>query len=119
MTQATEIHYDPDPVNAVIAEDAEFVRSFYERPEQEMDLDRVTLGPRSSTPEARGLVCELSAPATPHALGAPLGGVRAGHVGQQLGDAEHGGEQTELARGDAQLCGAWIPHPPTPTPTPG
>ena len=42
MTQATEIHYDPDPVNTVIAEDAEFVRSYYELPEEEIDLDRVS-----------------------------------------------------------------------------
>lgn len=42
VTQATEIHYDPDPVNTIIAEDAEFVRSYYELPEEEIDLDRVS-----------------------------------------------------------------------------
>lgn len=42
VTQATEIHYDPDPVNTVIAEDAEFVRSYYELPEEEIHPDRVS-----------------------------------------------------------------------------
>jgi DNA-directed RNA polymerase II subunit RPB1 len=40
VTQATEIHFDPDPVNTLIVEDQEFVRSYYELPEEEVDPER-------------------------------------------------------------------------------
>eukprot|EP00854_Cymbomonas_tetramitiformis_P009466 gene9466-11218_t len=42
VTQATEIHYDPDPVNTVIEVDKEFVTSYYELPEEDMDPDRLS-----------------------------------------------------------------------------
>ncbi|RZR76521.1 hypothetical protein BHM03_00001335 [Ensete ventricosum] len=35
VTHATEIWYDPDPTTTVIGEDAEFVRSYYEMPDEE------------------------------------------------------------------------------------
>lgn len=43
VTQYYEIHYDPDPTKTVIREDVEFVRSFYELPDE--DVDPSTLSP--------------------------------------------------------------------------
>eukprot|EP00898_Chlorokybus_atmophyticus_P000376 jgi/Chlat1/1339/Chrsp119S01776 len=42
VTHAVEIYYDPDPVNTVIKEDADFVRSYYEMPDEDVNLDRVS-----------------------------------------------------------------------------
>ncbi|CAA0840967.1 DNA-directed RNA polymerase II subunit 1 [Striga hermonthica] len=42
VTRATEVWYDPDPTTTVIEEDAEFVRSYYEMPDEEVDFDRVS-----------------------------------------------------------------------------
>ncbi|GER30894.1 DNA-directed RNA polymerase [Striga asiatica] len=42
VTRATEVWYDPDPTTTVIEEDAEFVRSYYEMPDEEVDSDRVS-----------------------------------------------------------------------------
>ncbi len=35
VTSRTEIHYDPDPENTVVEEDREFVRSYFEIPDEE------------------------------------------------------------------------------------
>eukprot|EP00743_Colponemidia_sp_Colp-15_P005255 GILK01005654.1.p1 GENE.GILK01005654.1~~GILK01005654.1.p1 ORF type:complete len:1742 (+),score=310.58 GILK01005654.1:266-5491(+) len=40
VTQATEIYYDPDPVNTLIPEDEEFVKSYYEI--EEVALDKIS-----------------------------------------------------------------------------
>jgi DNA-directed RNA polymerase II subunit RPB1 len=37
VTAATEIYYDPDPVNTVIAEDQDFVRAYFLMPEEEIN----------------------------------------------------------------------------------
>ena len=42
VTHATEIYYDPDPVDTVIEEDREFVKSYYEIPDEEVDLARLS-----------------------------------------------------------------------------
>jgi DNA-directed RNA polymerase II subunit RPB1 len=42
VTHATEIYYDPDPVDTVIEEDREFVKSYYEMPDEEVDLARLS-----------------------------------------------------------------------------
>ncbi|KAN0031933.1 hypothetical protein ACTFIV_005803 [Dictyostelium citrinum] len=38
VTSATEIYYDPDPQNTIISEDAEFVNSYFELPDEEIDV---------------------------------------------------------------------------------
>jgi DNA-directed RNA polymerase II subunit RPB1 len=42
VTHATEIFYDPDPVDTCIEEDREFVRSYYEMPDEEVDPARLS-----------------------------------------------------------------------------
>jgi len=42
VTHATEIYYDPDPKETRIAEDREFVRSYYEMPDEEVSTDRLS-----------------------------------------------------------------------------
>ncbi|GFP88230.1 DNA-directed RNA polymerase ii subunit 1 [Phtheirospermum japonicum] len=42
VTQATEVWYDPDPTSTVIKEDAEFVKSYYEMPDEEVDPKRIS-----------------------------------------------------------------------------
>jgi DNA-directed RNA polymerase II subunit RPB1 len=42
VTHATEIYYDPDPVDTRIEEDREFVRSYYEMPDEEVDPARLS-----------------------------------------------------------------------------
>ncbi|KAL3846325.1 hypothetical protein ACJIZ3_003728 [Penstemon smallii] len=37
VTQATEVWYDPDPMSTIIKEDVEFVKSYYEMPDEEID----------------------------------------------------------------------------------
>ena len=38
----SEVHYDPDPTDTVIEEDREFVRSYYEMPDEEVDPARMS-----------------------------------------------------------------------------
>ncbi|KAL0343701.1 UNVERIFIED_CONTAM: DNA-directed RNA polymerase II subunit RPB1 [Sesamum angustifolium] len=40
VTQATEVWYDPDPMSTIIEEDVEFVKSYYEMPDEEIDPDK-------------------------------------------------------------------------------
>ncbi|KAK9050837.1 hypothetical protein SSX86_030193 [Deinandra increscens subsp. villosa] len=37
VTQATEVWYDPDPMSTIIEEDVDFVKSYYEMPDEETD----------------------------------------------------------------------------------
>ncbi|OLL22690.1 DNA-directed RNA polymerase II subunit rpb1 [Neolecta irregularis DAH-3] len=39
VTQATEIHYDPDPQNTIIEEDQEFVEAFFAVPDEEVEAN--------------------------------------------------------------------------------
>ena len=38
----SEVHYDPDPTDTVIDEDRDFVRSYYEMPDEEVDPSRMS-----------------------------------------------------------------------------
>lgn len=42
VTAATEIHYDPDPVSTVIEEDSDFVQAYYELPDDDVDIKRLS-----------------------------------------------------------------------------
>uniref|UniRef100_A0A0D9XW28 DNA-directed RNA polymerase subunit n=1 Tax=Leersia perrieri TaxID=77586 RepID=A0A0D9XW28_9ORYZ len=42
VTHATEIWYDPDPMETIIEEDVEFVRSYYEMPDEDIDPDKIS-----------------------------------------------------------------------------
>ncbi|KAL6551725.1 DNA-directed RNA polymerase II subunit rpb1 [Orobanche gracilis] len=42
VTQATEVWYDPDPMHTIIEEDVEFVRSYYEMPDEEIDPSKIS-----------------------------------------------------------------------------
>ncbi|PWA61048.1 DNA-directed RNA polymerase II subunit 1 [Artemisia annua] len=42
VTQATEVWYDPDPMNTIIEEDVVFVKSYYEMPNEELDMDKIS-----------------------------------------------------------------------------
>ncbi|TVU00263.1 hypothetical protein EJB05_54316 [Eragrostis curvula] len=42
VTHATEIWYDPDPLGTIIDEDVEFVRSYYEMPDENIDPDKIS-----------------------------------------------------------------------------
>ncbi|MCO5588461.1 hypothetical protein L7F22_042417 [Adiantum nelumboides] len=42
VTQATEIWYDPDPMSTIIEEDVEFVRSYYEMPDEEVAPEKIS-----------------------------------------------------------------------------
>ncbi|KAL1540072.1 DNA-directed RNA polymerase II subunit rpb1 [Salvia divinorum] len=42
VTQATEVWYDPDPMSTIIEEDVEFVKSYYEMPDEMIDPDKVS-----------------------------------------------------------------------------
>ncbi|XP_077241839.1 DNA-directed RNA polymerase II subunit RPB1-like isoform X2 [Tasmannia lanceolata] len=42
VTQATEVWYDPDPMSTIIEEDADFVQSYYEMPDEEVDHERIS-----------------------------------------------------------------------------
>ena len=42
VTHATEIWYDPDPLGTIIEEDAEFVQSYYEMPDEDVDPDKIS-----------------------------------------------------------------------------
>ncbi|KAL3525220.1 hypothetical protein ACH5RR_013592 [Cinchona calisaya] len=42
VTQATEVWYDPDPMSTIIPEDNEFVKSYYEIPDEDIDPDKIS-----------------------------------------------------------------------------
>lgn len=42
VTHATEVWYDPDPMSTIIPEDVEFVKSYYEMPDEEIDPDKIS-----------------------------------------------------------------------------
>ncbi|KAL3846076.1 hypothetical protein ACJIZ3_003479 [Penstemon smallii] len=42
VTQATEVWYDPDPMSTIIKEDVEFVKSYYEMPDEEIDPYKIS-----------------------------------------------------------------------------
>ncbi|KAL6222224.1 hypothetical protein ACLB2K_005616 [Fragaria x ananassa] len=42
VTQATEVWYDPDPMSTLIEEDLDFVRSYYEMPDEEVNPDKIS-----------------------------------------------------------------------------
>ncbi|KAG9136952.1 hypothetical protein Leryth_013806 [Lithospermum erythrorhizon] len=42
VTQATEVWYDPDPMSTLIEEDVEFVSSYYEMPDEEIDPNKIS-----------------------------------------------------------------------------
>ncbi|GJR73528.1 DNA-directed RNA polymerase II subunit 1 [Tanacetum coccineum] len=43
VTQATEVWYDPDPMSTLIEEDVDFVKSYYETPDEENDPNKISL----------------------------------------------------------------------------
>ncbi|KAL5727166.1 DNA-directed RNA polymerase [Ranunculus cassubicifolius] len=42
VTEATEIWYDPDPTTTIITEDVDLVRSYYEMPDEEVVLEKIS-----------------------------------------------------------------------------
>lgn len=42
VTQATEIWYDPEPMSTLIEEDVEFVRSYYEMPDEDVAPEKIS-----------------------------------------------------------------------------
>ena len=42
VTHSCEIYYDPDPKNTILPEDHEFVESYYEMPDEDLPLDRLS-----------------------------------------------------------------------------
>uniref|UniRef100_A0A0E0KYK6 DNA-directed RNA polymerase subunit n=1 Tax=Oryza punctata TaxID=4537 RepID=A0A0E0KYK6_ORYPU len=42
VTHATEIWYDPDPLGTIIEEDVEFVQSYYEMPDEDINPDKIS-----------------------------------------------------------------------------
>ncbi|KAK2656914.1 hypothetical protein Ddye_009966 [Dipteronia dyeriana] len=42
VTQATEVWYDPDPMSTIIQEDVEFVKSYYEMPDEEIAPEKIS-----------------------------------------------------------------------------
>ena len=42
VAAASEVWYDPNPTDTVIEEDKEFVRSYYEMPDEEVDVPRIS-----------------------------------------------------------------------------
>eukprot|EP00268_Persea_americana_P050154 TRINITY_DN5435_c0_g1_i2.p1 TRINITY_DN5435_c0_g1~~TRINITY_DN5435_c0_g1_i2.p1 ORF type:complete len:1081 (+),score=199.01 TRINITY_DN5435_c0_g1_i2:183-3425(+) len=42
VTQATEVWYDPDPMSTIIAEDVDFVKSYYEMPDEEVSPEKIS-----------------------------------------------------------------------------
>ncbi|TXG59862.1 hypothetical protein EZV62_014435 [Acer yangbiense] len=42
VTQATEVWYDPDPMSTIIEEDVEFVKSYYEMPDEEIAPEKIS-----------------------------------------------------------------------------
>lgn len=44
VTEATEIWYDPDPTGTIIEKDVEFVKSYYEMPDEEISPGKISHG---------------------------------------------------------------------------
>ncbi|RVW51079.1 DNA-directed RNA polymerase II subunit 1 [Vitis vinifera] len=44
VTQATEVWYDPDPMSTIIEEDVDFVKSYYEMPDEEVAPEKFLPG---------------------------------------------------------------------------
>ena len=42
VTATTEIYYDPDPLSTIIEEDADFVQAYYELPDDDVDIKRLS-----------------------------------------------------------------------------
>ena len=42
VAAVTEVHYDPDPTDTVIEEDREFVRAYFEMPDEDVDPSRMS-----------------------------------------------------------------------------
>jgi len=42
VTDATEIYYDPDPMNTVVTADREFVQSYYEVPDEDIPIEKMS-----------------------------------------------------------------------------
>eukprot|EP01018_Ginkgo_biloba_P010814 Gb_06029 [translate_table: standard] len=42
VTEATEVWYDPDPVSTIIEEDADFVKSYYEMPDDDIEPEKLS-----------------------------------------------------------------------------
>ncbi|KAL8143181.1 hypothetical protein V2J09_016213 [Rumex salicifolius] len=42
VTHATEVWYDPDPMSTIIEEDIDFVKSYYEMPDEEISPDKIS-----------------------------------------------------------------------------
>lgn len=42
VTQATEVWYDPDPMSTIIEEDIDFVKSYYEMPDEEVAPEKIS-----------------------------------------------------------------------------
>ncbi|KAK9271224.1 hypothetical protein L1049_026814 [Liquidambar formosana] len=42
VTQATEVWYDPDPMSTIIEEDVDFVKSYYEMPDEEIAPEKIS-----------------------------------------------------------------------------
>ncbi|KAL3734156.1 hypothetical protein ACJRO7_023493 [Eucalyptus globulus] len=42
VTQATEVWYDPDPTSTIIEEDVDFVKSYYEMPDEEIAPEKIS-----------------------------------------------------------------------------
>lgn len=42
VTEATEVWYDPDPMSTIIDEDVEFVKSYYEMPDEEVAPEKIS-----------------------------------------------------------------------------
>uniref|UniRef100_A0A9I9D6E9 DNA-directed RNA polymerase subunit n=1 Tax=Cucumis melo TaxID=3656 RepID=A0A9I9D6E9_CUCME len=42
VTQATEVWYDPDPMSTIIEEDIDFVKSYYEMPDEEIAPEKIS-----------------------------------------------------------------------------
>ena len=42
VTHASEVWYDPDPMGTIIVEDLEFVQSYYEMPDEDIDPDKIS-----------------------------------------------------------------------------
>ena len=42
VTQATEVWYDPDPMSTIIEEDMDFVKSYYEMPDEEIAPEKIS-----------------------------------------------------------------------------
>ena len=42
VTEATEVWYDPDPMSTIIEEDVDFVKSYYEMPDEDIAPEKIS-----------------------------------------------------------------------------